>query len=227
MAVEEFFDSDVYLRNDTVIPIRSRLIRDMLGGVTGARILDVGCGDGSMSAQFLDRPNKVTMVDFSEQMLNRARQNANPTAAGASVEFVRSDVLAFEPDALYDVVLCIGLLAHVPDADAVIRNVERWTAPGGRCVFQFSDDDQVGNRLLYRYYAWRRWPSYPLTRTSGQRVLTLVRSAGLRPVATRRYGFVLPGAGRLLRRSNIVRLQHLVARTPRVGLQTLLLCEKS
>ena len=225
MAVEEFFDSDVYLRNDTVIPVRSRLVGELLGEVTDARVLDVGCGDGSVSAQFLDRPNSVTMVDFSQQMLNRARVNAKPTVVGASVEFVRADMLTFEDTGTYDIVLCIGVLAHVPEPEAAIRKVAELAASRGRCVFQFSDDDRLGNRLLYRYQALRRAQPYPLTRTSGKLVLEAVRRAGLTPVATRRYGFVLPGVGRL-RRRDVLRLQDLVARTPRLGLQTLLLCEK-
>lgn len=226
MKVEAFFDSDVYLRNDTIIPVRSTLVREMLAGVTGARVLDLGCGDGSVSRQFLDRPNEVTMVDFSEQMLSRARASASPAAIGASVEFVRSDIVSFEADRLYDVVLCIGVLAHVADPAAVIRKVAELTVPGGRCLLQYSDDDQLGNRLLYRYYAWRRAQPYDLARTSRGFVYDALGQAGLRPLASRRYGFALPCAGRL-RRPDVIRLQRLVARIPGIGLQTLLLCERS
>jgi 2-polyprenyl-3-methyl-5-hydroxy-6-metoxy-1,4-benzoquinol methylase len=224
-GVKGFFDTDAYLRNDTVIPVRARLVGELLGNVTGARLLDVGCGDGSVSAQFLERPNSVTMVDFSERMLERARANATPRARGARVEFVCADLFDLDAHPPYDIVLCIGLLAHVADPGAAVEKVAELVAPAGRCVLQFSDDDQLANRILYRHYARRRHPPYALTRTSGRFVLETLRRVGLRPVATRRYGFVLPGAGKL-RRTDLVRLQDLVARVPGVGLQTLVLCEK-
>src|SRR2546423_8693350 len=166
MAVEGFFDTDAYLRNDTVIPIRARLVRELLGDVTGMRVLDVGCGDGSLSTQFLDRSNSVTMVDFSQRMLDRARMNLKPRGIGARVEFVRADLFEFEAEAPYDVVLCIGLLAHVAEPGTAIEKVAELVAAGGRCVLQVSDDDQLANRLLYRYYARPQHPPYSVTPTT-------------------------------------------------------------
>ena len=224
VAAQAYFDTDAYLRNDTIIPVRARLVRELLGDLSGVRLLDAGCGDGSLSSQFLDRPNSVTMLDFSERMLERARASVRPAGSGATVEFVRADLLAYEPQAPYDVVLCVGLLAHVPDPAAAIEKVAALVAVGGRCVVQFNDDDQLANRLVYRYLSWRGQP-YALNRTTRRDLFEALLRAGLRPLAARRYGFVVPGVGKL-RRRDVVRLQHLVARTG-LGLQTLVLCERS
>ena len=50
----------------------------MVEGVDRSLILDIGCGDGSLSLPLLDDRSRLTLLDFSEGMLERARQNIPP-----------------------------------------------------------------------------------------------------------------------------------------------------
>jgi 2-polyprenyl-3-methyl-5-hydroxy-6-metoxy-1,4-benzoquinol methylase len=111
--VEAFFsDPDPYLRNNCAIAVRSTLVKDLLGEIRHSRILDLGCGDGSVSVHFLAQRNSVTMLDLSWAMLERARANTPPEYR-SRVDYVNADLLDFEAERPYDVVLCIGVLAHV------------------------------------------------------------------------------------------------------------------
>ena len=98
-----FGDPDLYLRGNHRISLRAHFVRGLLGDVRNSRILDLGCGDGRISAQFLPAGNHVTMLDLSDGMLERVKNNVPPECA-ARVDYVTSDILAFNPGAVYDVV---------------------------------------------------------------------------------------------------------------------------
>jgi SAM-dependent methyltransferase len=51
--------------------------------------------------------------------------------SGAKVEFVCSDLFAYEPEEPFDVVNSLGVLHHTPDCRAAIQKALTWIAPGG------------------------------------------------------------------------------------------------
>ena len=115
-----FSNPDLYLRGNHRVSLRAHFVRELLGDVRNSRILDLGCGDGRISAQFLPAGNHVTMLDLSDGMLERVKNNV-PTEYAARVNYVKSDIFAFNPGAVYDVVLCIGVLAGHPQCLPVQR----------------------------------------------------------------------------------------------------------
>src|SRR5713101_2841916 len=131
--VREFFDTGEYVTANPNIAVRSLLVRRMLGGVDACSILDVGCGDGSLSLQFLPAARHITLLDLSPAMLERARRGT-PEQYRERVAYVNSDVLDFKPKQLYEIVLCVGVLAHVPFIQDVIRRLSEALAHEGRCI---------------------------------------------------------------------------------------------
>ena len=123
--VRAYYDSDAYLAQNVIVPIRARLVKDLLGDLHDARVLDLGCGDGSISRSLLAGGNRLTLVDFSAPMLKRARDATPP---GAAVEFVESDLSDYQPSECFDVVMCVGVLAHVPSPPATMQHLGRWCA---------------------------------------------------------------------------------------------------
>ena len=70
---------------------------DEVGVAAGTRVLDVCCGTGDLAIGARARGATVTGLDFSEQMLDRARRK------DASVEWVQGDALALPfADASFD-----------------------------------------------------------------------------------------------------------------------------
>lgn len=195
--VRAFFESEVYVHENPLIPVRARTVASLLDGVRGGRILDLGCGDGAISRPLLAANNQLTLVDFSNAMLERAR---GATPRGAPVEFISADILTYVPDTLYDAVLCIGVLAHLPSIEPMIQRVAQFTRPGGVCVFQITDDDSPLGWALNRYRRLRpQRPAYTLNVLARSDVIAIADRYSLTVRDTRKYALSIPGSARLPR----------------------------
>jgi SAM-dependent methyltransferase len=104
----------------------------------GQRVLDVACGPGNFTGFFADRlvgDGFVIGVDNSPAMLGRAvRDNARPRAV-----YLRADAagLPFD-DRTFDAVCCFAALYLVAEPCAVLREMVRVLAPGGRIAVMTS-----------------------------------------------------------------------------------------
>jgi SAM-dependent methyltransferase len=134
-------------------------------------------------------------------MLQRARRNI-PLEYQDRVEYVHTDIFGFEPSAPYDLVLCIGVLAHVDSIDRALEKVARCVKPGGRVVVQISDDDQVLLKLLRWLYATRTTVSRSCLRSHAMtlsEVVAILRRHRLEVMDLRRHLLLLfPGMTRVL-----------------------------
>ena len=97
------------------------------------KVLDAGCGTGSLSAVLAGLGHQVTGIDFSPAMIALARAKAQ--AEGHTIAFAVMD--AARPrlgPGQFDAVLCRHLLWALPEPALVLR---RWAAllrPAGRVV---------------------------------------------------------------------------------------------
>jgi len=98
----------------------------------GQSVLDIGCGAGLDALIAARRTGgRVAGVDFSEAMLERAREAA--TEAGLPVEFELCEAgeLPFEPGS-FDALLANGVLNLNPDRKRLVAEMARVLKPGGR-----------------------------------------------------------------------------------------------
>ena len=197
--VREFFNSPIYLGKRAGIVWRGAMVRDLVGDARGLSIVDLGCGDGSISLQFAPE-NRITLVDIAENMLEEARRNI-PLGSGANVSLVHGDLDAPAADGKYDLVMCLGVLAHVPSVDQAIARIASLTRIGGRCIVQFTDRDRLLGKLDYRYSNLRnrkrRESRYLTNRTGYTEIARLLERNGCLTVGLRRTWPTLPGMGRL------------------------------
>lgn len=97
----------------------------------GQRVLYAGSGRGRAAVGAARRGLRVTGLDLSPAMLERARQQAQ--AEGVSVEWIQNDAAHWEPRKPFDHV-CANHFLNVFDADRMPHMRERlwsWVAPGG------------------------------------------------------------------------------------------------
>ena len=106
----------------------------------GMRLLDVGCGPGSISSGLAAAvaPGPVLAIDLGEDVVAQAREHAAAVGA-ANLRVERGDVLALDQAGGFDVVYAHQVLQHVPDPHAVLTAMHRLLAPGGFVAVRDSD----------------------------------------------------------------------------------------
>ena len=96
------------------------------------RVLDVGCGPGDRAVALAPLVAQVTGLDLTPAMLDEAR--ARQAAAGVgNVSWVEGDATeAPFPDGVFTLVLSQATFHHVADPAAILAEMRRVCAPGGR-----------------------------------------------------------------------------------------------
>lgn len=189
----------VYLRNDAHIEVRVQVLRELLGAGLRGRMLDMGCGDGRLSLQFLaDSPGlSVSLVDLSPSMLDIARARVPPELA-ARVDITEASLATYQAEP-FDFVLCIGVLAHVPDLAQALERLAGLTGPGGRLVLQITDEAQPLTRVYGALRSLKRLvrkqTPYEHTPTTRDDIRRVVEGRGLRLEVDRPHWILPPFAG--------------------------------
>lgn len=118
---------------DSVLPFFETAARGFAGVVepqAGARVLDLGCGTGAVTAELLARGCDVVAVDASPAMIERLR------ATYPTVDAHVMDAAALNlPDAAFDVVVATFVLHLLDDPAAAAREARRVLRPGGLFAF--------------------------------------------------------------------------------------------
>ena len=102
------------------------------------QILDVGTGPGFFAILLTEAGYKVTAVDYTEEMLKEAQQNAGPLAA--SIVWKRGDAqdLDVESDS-FDVIVTRNVTWNLPDPAKAYREWQRVLKKGG-VLYNFDAD---------------------------------------------------------------------------------------
>ena len=85
-------------------------------------ILDVGCGTGRYSNILAKKKNYFLGIDFSEKMINYARENAKLENLN-NIDFKVISYQDFEYNKNFDAVICMGFFDYISDAREVINKI--------------------------------------------------------------------------------------------------------
>lgn len=108
---------------------------DLLAPQAGERVLDVGCGDGTLTKSIADTGAHVSGIDQSENQIAAAQ------ALGVDARV--ADILNFDEVEAYDAVFSSAVLHWVKDAETAAANIYRALKPGGRFVGEFGGAGNV------------------------------------------------------------------------------------
>ena len=113
----------------------------------GQSVLDAGCGSGRYMLHALDRgAARVTGVDLSSEMLERAGAELAAHDRGALIELARGDLECLPaPDASADLAICGLTVGHLDRLQPALAQLRRVTRPGGTILC--SDVHPIGHAL--------------------------------------------------------------------------------
>jgi SAM-dependent methyltransferase len=109
--------------------------------VAGQRLLDVGCGPGTITVDLARRvaPGEVVGLDVAAEVVEQAEAHAREVGVG-NVRFAVGDVYGLDhADASFDVVHAHQVLQHLTDPVAALRELRRVLKPGGILAVRDSD----------------------------------------------------------------------------------------
>lgn len=104
-------------------------LRQKLSGIPFSDCLEIGCGTGKNTAWLAEKAQRLTAVDFSDEMLAKARQKIT----ASHVQFRQADILqpwAFA-EGTYDLVSFSLVLEHISNLSDIFRKVAEVLKPGG------------------------------------------------------------------------------------------------
>ncbi|QJD30034.1 class I SAM-dependent methyltransferase [Methylococcus geothermalis] len=111
--------------------------RDLLAGLKlrpDDSVLDIGCGDGRITAAIADRvpQGRVVGVDWSPDMIGHAQAHHHR----AHLSFRQIDAQALPFDAEFTVVFSNAALHWIQDHRPALAGIARALKPGGRCLME-------------------------------------------------------------------------------------------
>jgi SAM-dependent methyltransferase len=115
-ALHRFYYEDLY-----------GFIRDQIPA--GSRVLDLGCGDGSLLASL--RPSSGVGIDVSMQALQKAKQQY------PHLHFIRADVEELPLDGPFDYIVVSNVVGYLFDVWAFFRSLSRVADPRTRVIMAY------------------------------------------------------------------------------------------
>ena len=217
--VQTFFEQpQKYLtRRDYEIRIRAETVKELAKRSGDIRILDIGCGDGSISLPLLTETTRVTQLDLSSSMLSIARSKVPPEFQ-KNVETVNQDFMAaeFKPQS-FDLILCIGVLAHVASPDDFLAKIVSLLRPGGSIIVECTDSRHFLTRMIVifaKVWGIFRPATYALNNVSSSQITKILGRYHLEPNATFRFAAAIPGIYRVFSQGSLYKLTREIFGTP-------------
>jgi trans-aconitate 2-methyltransferase len=101
------------------------------------QVLDIGCGDGRITAEIAARARagRVVGIDSSAEMIHYAREHF-PQSEFPNLSFLQADAAALPFAAKFDAVFSNAVLHWLRDHKPVLAGIARSLRTGGRCVLQ-------------------------------------------------------------------------------------------
>ena len=131
----QIWNPAMYAKHGSFVPNLGTEVLHWLAPQAGERILDLGCGDGQLTANIAAAGAQVIAVDSSPAMVEAARLR------GIDARLLDAEKLSFQAE--FDAVFSNAALHWVRDQDAMIAGVKRALKPGGRFVAEMGGHGNI------------------------------------------------------------------------------------
>ena len=152
---KDWFNSEHYLRvyshrDQSEAKRLVELISKNLNLNANPSVLDMACGAGRHAVTFAKLGFKVTAIDISQRLISEAKRSAEQ--AGIEIDFVLSDILEYESNKRFDLVInlftSIGYFENDEENYAVIKKAYDLLKPDGYFIIDYFNKDFLMKNLV-------------------------------------------------------------------------------
>ena len=115
-------------------PLRLNFITSKVK-LSGARVLDVGCGGGILSETLAKEGAKVTGIDQGANVIKVAKLHMKESDLDIDYKQLNIEDYFKLNKEKFDVITCLEMLEHVPDPSSIIEKCAALLKPGGTIFF--------------------------------------------------------------------------------------------
>ncbi len=134
-SARQNWDAGCYARNARFVSDLGGPVVELLGPVSGLRILDLGCGDGALTEKIVAAGASVVAIDTSESQVSAAQARGLDARIG--------DARNLEFNSEFDAVFSNAALHWISPPEDVISGVARALKPSGRFIGEFGGAGNV------------------------------------------------------------------------------------
>jgi 2-polyprenyl-3-methyl-5-hydroxy-6-metoxy-1,4-benzoquinol methylase len=124
-------DKDPYALDADSYPtsLLTQLTLRHIEGRPPGKMLDLGAGEGADSIRLALRGYSVDAVEISKMGVRKILMFAEE--AGVNINVKQADIVNYEPEGQYDLVICNGVLQYIDDKKSVVERMQTATRSGG------------------------------------------------------------------------------------------------
>lgn len=168
------------------------------------KILDVGCGVGSLSLYLASKGNRVYGIDISNNAIKAGRESAKKLGIENNVDF---EIMSFPnkiPDEKFDFILLIEVIEHLKNDDLALSKIYSLLKNGGTAIISTPSKNApmyklgLANKFDQRVGHLRRYTLDELVdkcKSAGFKILETKKTEGI----VRNFLFLNPVAGKFIR----------------------------
>ncbi len=112
-----------------------RIVVEFLNNIElkNKKVLEIGCGYGSLSVYMAKKGAKVTGIDISSEAIKISKRNASLNGQKIILKQASGENISFK-DQFFDLVVCCETLEHIPNYKKVIDEIIRVTKNSGNII---------------------------------------------------------------------------------------------
>lgn len=189
----DFGNNSPYLNDNFVIDLRRDVAWQYFKDRSFERVLDVGCGDGRISIDLVEKARIARFVDASPQMIDAARVILRTQGLSQ----VETHCYNFEhgthplEEDRYDLIVCTGVLAHVDDPARMLQKLIKLADKTAVVLLQNTDASHPYSLMVNAVKDVCGWLGIKSKWTNRIKTKELVRlMSGEGFMVTRRYNYI-------------------------------------
>ncbi|MCU0421844.1 MAG: class I SAM-dependent methyltransferase [Bacteroidia bacterium] len=194
--VKAFFDeTNKYLHKDFGVRVRREIVAEIVSSdFENKKIIDIGCGNGDVSLQFLSASKCLHFLDISDKMLHLVEQKI-PDIHKSKVRFYNGDLEQLSIDEKYDIVIAFGLIMHVNSPENTLKRLAELLNENGLLITQYTN----ANHPIAIANTWLRKEkeNYKINKINPHSFEKWISKLPLQILKSFSYSLLINGLGRL------------------------------